>query len=207
MEEILEIRDGCETPLQLLKSKAFAQYLNIYKKQFIKELKLREDTEQKEEVRHKIEFIKAIKPATFIDILEGVTPFSGDELMKHRQSVRFIDGSFHHYRTKSYTRLVRLHNEILSTEESVESIKDKITTKAHKLSDLILETRRILLIRVGFNEGVRRTQGLECHPNVTCGEISGKHIDFPITYSKLSHVPITTTADMRTGILYTTHAN
>tara|TARA_B100000949_G_C14287175_1_gene454921 strand:+ start:2189 stop:4126 length:1938 start_codon:yes stop_codon:yes gene_type:complete len=207
MEEILEIRDGCETPLQLLKSKAFAQYLNIYKKQFIKELKLREDTEQKEEVRHKIEFIKAIKPATFIDILEGVTPFSGDELMKHRQSVRFIDGSFHHYRTKSYTRLVRLHNEILSTEESVESIKDKITTKAHKLSDLILETRRILLIRVGFNEGVRRTQGLECHPNVTCGEISGKHIDFPNTYSKLSHVPITTTADMRTGIHYTTHAN
>ena len=207
MEEILEIRDGCETPLQLLKSKAFAQYLTIYKKQFIKELKLREDTEQKEEVRHKIEFIKAIKPATFIDILEGVTPFSGDELMKHRQSVRFIDGSFHHYRTKSYTRLVRLHNEILSTEESVESIKDKITTKAHKLSDLILETRRILLIRVGFNEGVRRTQGLECHPNVTCGEISGKHIDFPNTYSKLSHVPITTTADMRTGIHYTTHAN
>ena len=207
MEEILEIRDGCETPLQLLKSKAFAQYLNIYKKQFIKELKLREDTEQKEEVRHKIEFIKAIKPATFIDILEGVTPFSGDELMKHRQSVRFIDGSFHHYRTKSYTRLVRLHNEILSTEESVESIKDKITAKAHKLSDLILETRRILLIRVGFNEGVRRTQGLECHPNVTCGEISGKHIDFPNTYSKLSHVPITTTADMRTGIHYTTHAN
>ena len=207
MEEILEIRDGCETPLQLLKSRAFAQYLNIYKKQFIKELKLREDTEQKEEVRHKIEFIKAIKPATFIDILEGVTPFSGDELMKHRQSVRFIDGSFHHYRTKSYTRLVRLHNEILSTEESVESIKDKITTKAHKLSDLILETRRILLIRVGFNEGVRRTQGLECHPNVTCGEISGKHIDFPNTYSKLSHVPITTTADMRTGIHYTTHAN
>ena len=207
MEEILEIRDGCETPLQLLKSKAFAQYLNIYKKQFIKELKLREDTEQKEEVRHKIEFIKAIKPATFIDILEGVTPFSGDELMKHRQSVRFIDGSFHHYRTKSYTRLVRLHNEILSTEESVESIKDKITTKAHKLSDLILETRRILLIRVGFNEGVRRTQGLECHPNVTCGEISGKHINLPKTYSKLSHVPITTTADMRTGIHYTTHAN
>ena len=59
MEEILEIRDGCETPLQLLKSKAFAQYLTIYKKQFIKELKLREDTEQKEEVRHKIEFINA----------------------------------------------------------------------------------------------------------------------------------------------------
>jgi len=39
MEQILEIRDGCTTPAQLLKSKAFAQYLDIYKKQFIKELK------------------------------------------------------------------------------------------------------------------------------------------------------------------------
>ena len=32
MEEVLEIRDGCTTPTQLLKSKAFAQYLEIYKK-------------------------------------------------------------------------------------------------------------------------------------------------------------------------------
>ena len=49
MEDILEIRDGCKTPLQLLKSKAFSRYLSIYKKQFIKELKSREDSEQKEE--------------------------------------------------------------------------------------------------------------------------------------------------------------
>ena len=207
MEEILEIRDGCETPLQLLKSKAFAKYLEIYKKQFTKELELRKDTDQKEEALHKIKYIKSIRPKTFIDILEGVTPFSGDDLMQHRQSVRFFDGAFHHYRNKSYTRLVRLHNEILDKSETPESIKDKITTKAHKLSDLILETRRILLIRVGFNEGVRRTQGLECHPNVTCGEISGHYIDLPSTYSNLSHVPITTTADMRTGVHYTTHAN
>ena len=47
MEEILEIRDGCKTPIQLLKSKAFSRYLIIYKKQFIKELKSREDTETK----------------------------------------------------------------------------------------------------------------------------------------------------------------
>ena len=40
MEQILEIRDGCSTPVQLLKSKAFSQYLDIYKKQFIKELKI-----------------------------------------------------------------------------------------------------------------------------------------------------------------------
>ena len=31
MEEILEIRDGCTTPSQLLKSKAFSKFLNIYK--------------------------------------------------------------------------------------------------------------------------------------------------------------------------------
>ena len=122
MEEILEIRDGCETPLQLLKSKAFAQYLNIYKKQFTKDLELRKDTDQKEEAIQKIKYIKSIKPKTFIDILEGATPFSGDELMQHRQSVRFFDGAFHHYRNKSYTRLVRLHNEILDKSETPESI-------------------------------------------------------------------------------------
>ena len=41
-----------------------------------------------------------------------------------------------------------------------------------KLSDLIIETRRILLTKVGLNVGVRRSQGLECQPNVSCGEIS-----------------------------------
>ena len=50
MEQILEIRDGCTTPAQLLKSKAFAQYLDIYKKQFIKELKNRENTDLKDDV-------------------------------------------------------------------------------------------------------------------------------------------------------------
>ena len=53
MEEILEIRDGCKTPTQLLKSKAFSIYLEIYKKQFIKELENREDSTIKEEVLHK----------------------------------------------------------------------------------------------------------------------------------------------------------
>ena len=50
MEEILEIRDGCTTPSQLLKSKAFSKFLNIYKKQFIKELKDRENTDLKDDV-------------------------------------------------------------------------------------------------------------------------------------------------------------
>ena len=38
MEEILEIRKECETPLELLKSEAFSRYVEIYKSEFIKEL-------------------------------------------------------------------------------------------------------------------------------------------------------------------------
>ena len=207
MEEILEIRDGCTTPLQLLKSKAFTQYLDIYKKQFIKELKNRENTDLKDDVLHKIEYIEGIDANTFISIIEGDTPFSGDELRDHRNSIKFIDGAFHHYRTKSYTRLVRLHNEILEEGTDAEMIKDKVSIKADKLSELVLETRRILLIRVGLGEGVRRTKGLECHPNVSVGEISGHFVNLPGDYSSLSKVPMTTAADMRTGVYYTTHAN
>ena len=62
MEEILEIRDTCKTPIELLQSSAFAKYLDIYKKKFVKQLKLRQNSEQKEEVVHKIDFIKAISP-------------------------------------------------------------------------------------------------------------------------------------------------
>ena len=136
MEEILEIRDGCSTPVQLLKSKAFAQYLDIYKKQFIKELKNRENTDLKEDVLHKIEYIESIGPEAYISIIEAATPLSGDELRDARDSVKFIDGAFHHYRTKSYTRLVRLHNEILENGIDAEEIKDKVSTKADKLSEL-----------------------------------------------------------------------
>ena len=207
MEEILEIRDGCSTPVQLLKSKAFAQYLDIYKKQFIKELKNRENTDLKEDVLHKIEYIESIGPEAYISIIEAATPLSGDELRDARDSVKFIDGAFHHYRTKSYTRLVRLHNEILENGIDAEEIKDKVSTKADKLSELIIETRRILLIRAGLGEGVRRTQGLECHPNVAVGEISGHYVNLPGDYSNLNQVPVTTAADMRTGVYYTTHAN
>ena len=91
MEKILEIRDGCTTPTQLLKSKAFAQYLDIYKKQFIKELKNRENTDLKDDVLHKIEYINGIDANTYITIIEGQTPFSGNELKAHRDSVKFID--------------------------------------------------------------------------------------------------------------------
>ena len=207
MEEILEIRDGCTTPSQLLKSKAFSQYLDIYKKQFIKELKNRENTDLKDDVLHKIDYIDGIDANTYISIIEGETPFSGDELKAHRDSVKFIDGAFHHYRTKSYTRLVRLHNEILEEGMDAEMIKDNVSLKADKLSELILETRRILLIRAGLGDGVRRSKGLECHPNVAVGEISGHFVNLPGDYSSLSKVPMTTAADMRTGVYYTTHAN
>ena len=79
MEEILEIRDGCTTPVQLLKSKAFAKFLNIYKKQFIKELKDRENTDLKDDVLHKIEYIESIKSSIYSSILVGNPPFEGDE--------------------------------------------------------------------------------------------------------------------------------
>jgi hypothetical protein len=86
-------------------------------------------------------------------------------------------------------------------------IKDNVSLKADKLSELILETRRILLIRAGLGDGVRRSKGLECHPNVAVGEISGHFVNLPGDYSSLSKVPMTTAADMRTGVYYTTHAN
>ena len=207
MEGILEIRDTCKTPIELLTSDAFEKYLNTYKRLFIKQLQSRQNTEQKEEVLHKIYFIKSIDPNTYIKISQGKKPFPKDDLMLHRQCVKFIDGLFHHYRKKSYTRLIKLHDEILNSDESSESIKDRISKRAMKLSDLIIETRRILLTKVGLNVGVRRSQGLECQPNVSCGEISGNNIDLPGTYSSLNEVPITTHADMRTGIHYTTHAN
>ena len=48
MSEILEIRDGCQTPLELLTSQTFNKYLDIYKQKFLSELKSREQTEQKD---------------------------------------------------------------------------------------------------------------------------------------------------------------
>ena len=206
MEEILEIRDTCKTPLELLNSNAFLKYLNIYKKQFLKELKSRKNSDQKEEVIHKIEFVEKIQPNIFIEILK-IDNLLEDEIAKFKESIRFLEGLFHHYRKKSYTRLIKLHDDILNSKESAESIKDRISQRANKLTDLILETRRLLLTKVDFSIGVRRSQGLECQPNVTCGEISGTSIDLPKAYSKLNEVPLTTHADMRTGIHYTTHAN
>ena len=207
MSEIVEIRDACRTSLELLKSSSFEKYLNIYKNKFITELESREKTDQKEEVVHKKKFVKGIKPELFIDILNSSDSKSSQNRSTYKELVRFLEGLFHHYRKKSYTRLIKLHDEILKSEESSESIKDRISKRAGKLNDLILETRRIFLAKVDLGIGVRRTQGLDCTPNVTCGEISGKSLNLPKSYSNLNKVSLTTHADMRTGVHYTTHAN
>ena len=207
MSEILEIRDTCQSSLELLRSKTFDKYLRIYKKQFLLELDSRKDGDQKEEVLHKKEFVDKVAPEIFIEILSSDKKVSTSKISLYKEFILFIEGLFHHFRKKSYTRLIKLHDDILSSDEPAESIKDRISDRANKLNELILETRRKLLSKVDFGVGVRRSQGLECHPNVTCGEISGENIKLPNSYSKLNKVSLTTHADMRTGIHYSTHAN
>ena len=192
---MLEIREICKTPKQLLKSESFARYLELYKKEFVSELMKREDKDLKEELQHRITFIKGIRPEDYIDIIKGATPFSGDQLRDYRASVQFLDGAFHHYRTKTYARLILPVDENLNGTSS-EIIKDKVSSKADKLSELILETRRILLVKVGFGSGIRRSQGLECHPNVAVGEIPGNSVKLPNDYAVLKKVPVTSTADI-----------
>ena len=65
MSEILEIRDGCQTPLELLTSQTFNKYLDIYKQKFLSELKSREQTEQKDEIIHKSDFVEKVNPDIF----------------------------------------------------------------------------------------------------------------------------------------------
>ena len=88
MEEILEIRKECETPLELLKSEAFSRYVEIYKSEFIKELKKREDTNLKEDVVHKIDYINSIDAKIYASILEGNPPYQGDELRNFKDAVQ-----------------------------------------------------------------------------------------------------------------------
>ena len=207
MEEILEIRKECETPLELLKSEAFSRYVDIYKSEFIKELKKREDSNLKEDVVHKIDYINSIDAKIYASILEGNPPYQGDELRNFKDAVQFLDGAFHHYRTKSYARFIKLNDDLVDNPSKADKFKNEITDIAENLSDLILETRRLLLDSVGLDEGVRRTKGLDSHPNVAVSEISGNNIKLPKEYSNLNKVPVTTAADMRTGVYYTTHAN
>ena len=65
---------------------------------------------------------------TLRDILQILERDSnGAELERDRAIVRFLDGCYHHYRKKSFSRLVRMHNEVVtSSSESQNSIKTKI---------------------------------------------------------------------------------
>ena len=208
MEQILEIRDGCSTPEQLLKSRAFAKYLAIYKEAFIRELKARDDRDSAE-VRQKIEFIGQVGARDFVGVLEGdEEPRDRRELERARALVRFMDGGFHHFRGSGYSRLVRLQNDVVSTGlETPQTVKDKVTEKSTNLSELILETRRQLMQKVGLELGVRRSGGLSATPNVTAGEISGHYFNLPADYTALAHVPLTIAADILTGVDYETPSN
>ncbi len=207
MEQILEIRDGCSTPEQLLKSRAFSRYLNIYKKAFVDELGAREGR-QRPEAQHRAAMFKDLSAREVLAILQGPMPSTEEGVERARAVVRFLDGAFHHYRASGYKRLVRLQNDVVSTgEETPDTVKDKVTAKARSLADLILETRRDLLARVDLEHGVRRTPGLDPSPNVTAGEISGHYLNLPGDYVALSHVPLTIAADILTGVDYSTPSN
>jgi len=207
MEQILEIRDGCNTPGQLLRSLAFARFLKIYKQEFITDLERRSER-RRQEADHKINFIKKVSTRDLIKILETNEFEAPDKQEKARELIRFIDGAFHHYRGSGYTRLVRLQNDVVSTGlETTQTVKNKVTAKAQQLADLILETRRQLLNKVNMDQGVRRTPGMDASPNITAGEISGHYFNYPADYSLLAHVPLTIAADMKTGVDYSTPSN
>ena len=205
-QNVLEIREGCSTSEHLLKSRIFAKFLKKYKMEFIGSLRSRK--ENKLEVQSKINFILDIGARDILKILESDNALEESVAERNIAVVKFIDGGFHHFRNVTYSRLVRLHNEVITGDkETPESIKDLVTDKAASLSELILETRRMLLKKVGLETGVRRSAGLDAHPSITAGEISGHYLNLPSDYVSLSSVPLTIAADIRTGVDYHTAAN
>ncbi|HKJ87394.1 MAG TPA: hypothetical protein VKA48_02585, partial [Gammaproteobacteria bacterium] len=66
---------------------------------------------------------------------------------------------------------------------------------------------RLLMQKVGLEQGVRRSRGLSATPNVTAGEISGHYFNLPADYTALAHVPLTIAADIMTGVDYETPSN
>ncbi|MCW8825179.1 MAG: hypothetical protein OQK78_02030 [Gammaproteobacteria bacterium] len=208
MEEILEIRDGCTTPEQLLKSLAFSRYLKIYKNEFIDEMSQRTGKLQSE-AQQRIKFVRDISARDYLHILErGLSP--AHNISDHEKAlVRFFDGGFHHFRGgNGYSRLIRLQNDVVSTgDETPDTVKEKVTDKAQSLSDLILKTRREILKNVHMDQGVRRTHGMDASPNVTAGEISGHYLNLPSDYYALASVPLTISADIQTGVDYSTPSN
>ncbi len=207
MESILEIREGCVTPAQLLKSLPFTRFLDRYKKEYLDDLGQR-DEHYHDEWQHRSAFVESIRARDFLMLLNAGKIEEGEALDRARELALFFDGGFHHFRTRSYSRLVRLQNEVMTTGNVTSTtVKGKVTEKARGLSELLLETRRALLDGVGLEEGTRRTQGLNAFPNVTAGEISGHYFNLPPDYITLSHVPLTIAADIQTGVDYTTPSN
>ena len=163
MESILEIKDSCDTSEQLLRSYAFARYLKIYKKEYLEELE-KKGEKHSEEAKQKMELIANLTLKDIFQVFEREA--KGADLEKDRAIVRFLDGCYHHYRNKSFSRLVRMHNEIVTSSlETQSSIKSKISDKAEELSELIILTRRKLLDKVGLGHGVSRSHGLDASPN------------------------------------------
>ncbi len=207
MESILEIREGCVTPAQLLKSLPFTRFLDRYKKEYLADLGQR-DERYRDEWQHRSAFVESIRARDFLMLLNAGKIEEGEALDRARELALFFDGGFHHFRTRSYSRLVRLQNEVVTLGDVTSAfVKGKVTEKARGLSELLLETRRALLDGVGLEEGTRRTPGLNAFPNVTAGEISGHYFNLPPDYIALSHVPLTIAADIQTGVDYTTPSN
>ncbi len=204
-QNVLEIREGCSTSEHLLKSRIFSKFLKKYKMEFIENLRTRK--ENKLEVENKINFILEITARDFLKVLESDNALEESVAERNVALVKFIDGGFHHFRNVTYSRLVRLHNEVITGEETPDSVKDLVTEKAASLSQLIVDTRRLLLKKVGLESGVRRSAGLDASPSVTAGEISGHYLNLPSDYVSLSSVPLTIAADIRTGVDYSTAAN
>jgi hypothetical protein len=207
MESILEIREGCVTPAQLLKSLPFTRFLERYKREYLEDL-VHRDERYRNEWEHRSAFVKSIRARDFLALLHAGKIAEGDALDRARELASFFDGGFHHFRTRSYSRLVRLQNEVITQEDVTSAVvKGRVTEKARDLSELLLETRRALLDGVGLEEGTRRTPGLNAFPNVTAGEVSGHYFNLPPDYMALSHVPLTIAADIQTGVDYTTPSN
>ncbi len=205
-QNVLEIREGCNTPEHLLKSLVFSKFLKKYKMEFISNLRKRKENQL--EVQSKIRFIQEISARDFLKILELDNPLEESVAERNTALVKFMDGGFHHFRNTTYSRLTRLHNEVVTTgTETLDSIKDIVTEKASNLSQLVMDTRRTLLKKVNLETGVRRSVGMDVHPSVTAGEISGHYLNLPSDYVSLSYVPLTVAADIRTGVDYSTPAN
>jgi len=205
VESILEIKDSCTTSEQLLRSYAFARYLKIYKKEYLEDLEIKGE-KHSQEAKQKTELIANLTLKDILQIFEREA--QGKELERDKAIVRFLDGCYHHYRKKGFTRLVRMNNNIVITgEESQAKFKTKISEKAENLSELIISTRRKLLDRVGLGHGISRSSVSDASPNVTTGEISGHFANMPAAYSKLAHTNLTVTADIKTGVHYETSVN